>query len=70
MDEIKNKDVMHQIKKMVETLHNDDPSQAKIIQNLLQEVVNEFNSGRTRNIEKKLYDMIDGETFESNPKPN
>ena len=64
MTEVKNKDVMHQIKSMLESLKEEDPVQAKIILNLLQEVGNEYNSGRTMNIERKLYDMIDGETFE------
>lgn len=68
MAEIKNKDVMHQIKSMLESLQKEDPVQSKIILNLLGEVVKEYNSGRTMNIDKKLYDMIDGETFESKSK--
>lgn len=67
MSEVMNKDVMNQIKIMLESLQKEDPAQAKIILNLLQEVVKEFNSGRPMNIERKLYDMIDGETFD--PKP-
>lgn len=62
MAAIQNKDVMHQIKGMLEDLQKEDPQQAKIILNLLHEVVKEYNSGRPMNIEKKLYEMIDGET--------
>ncbi len=65
MAEVKNKDVMHQIKSMLESLQEEDPKQVKIILNLLQEVVKEYNSGRSMGIERKLYDMIDGETFET-----
>lgn len=61
MATIQNKDVMQQIKGMLEALHKDDPQQTKIILNLLAEVVKEYNSGRPMNIEKKLYEMIDGE---------
>lgn len=62
---IQNESVMHQIKGMLEQLQKTDPKQSKIIMNLLQEVVKEYNSGRSMNIEGKLYDMIDGETFET-----
>jgi rubrerythrin len=68
MAEVKNKDVMHQIKSMLESLQEEDPKQVKIILNLLQEVVKEYNSGRSMGIERKLYDMIDGETFETKKK--
>lgn len=60
---IQNKDVMHQIKEMLETLQKEDPQQTKIILHLLDEVKKEYTSGRTMNVEKKLYDMINGETF-------
>lgn len=65
MANIQNKDVMLQIKGMLESLQKDDPQQAKIILNLLNEVVKEYNSGRPMNIERKLYDMIDAETFKT-----
>ena len=64
MANIQNKDVMHQIKGMLESLRNKDPEQYQIILHLLQEVVLEYNSGRTRNVDRKLIDMIDGATFE------
>lgn len=62
---IQNENVMHQIKDMLESLQKDDPTQSKIVLNLLQEVVKEYNSGRIMNVERKLYDMIDGATFET-----
>jgi len=65
MAEVQNENVMQQIKGMLESLQKDDPKQSKIILNLLQEVVKEYNSGRSMGIEGKLYDMIDGETFET-----
>jgi hypothetical protein len=68
MAEIQNKDVMHQIRGMLESLKKDDPQQSQIILNLLQEVVKEYNSGRTMNIDKKLYDMINGALFETKKK--
>ncbi len=69
MADIQNKDVMQQIKGMLEDLQKKDAQQAKIILNLLHEVVKEYNSGRPMNIEKKLYEMIDGETsFETKKK--
>jgi hypothetical protein len=68
MADIQNKDVMHQIKGMLESLQKEDPFQAQIILNLLQEVVKEYNSGRTMNVDRKLYDMIDGATFETKKK--
>lgn len=68
MSNSQNKDVMSQIRAMLETIQNDDPQQAKIVLNLLNEVVKEYNSGRPMNVERKLYDMIDSETFETRPK--
>lgn len=68
MADLQNKDVMHQIRGMLETIQKEDPQQAQIILNLLGEVVKEFNSGRTMNIERKLYDMIDGATYETKKK--
>ncbi len=68
MADLQNKDVMHQIRGMLESIQKDDPQQSQIILNLLQEVVKEFNSGRTMNVDKKLYDMINGATFETKKK--
>lgn len=68
MADLQNKDVMHQIRGMLETIQKEDPQQAQIILNLLGEVVKEFNSGRTMNIERKLYDMIDGAGYETKKK--
>ena len=64
MANIQNKDVMQQIKGMLKSLETEDPQQYQIILHLLQEVVLEYNSGRTRNVDRKLIDMIDGETYE------
>ncbi|MDB5124836.1 MAG: hypothetical protein JWP94_2965 [Mucilaginibacter sp.] len=66
---IQNENVMQQIKGMLETLQKHDPQQSKIVLNLLQEVVMEYNSGIPRNIERKLYDMIDGETYSTKKQP-
>lgn len=68
MADLQNKDVMHHIRGMLESLQKDDPQQSRIILNLLLEVVKEFNSGRTMNVDKKLYDMINGATFETKKK--
>lgn len=68
MADLQNKDVMYQIRGMLESLQKEDPQQSQIILNLLQEVVKEFNSGRTMNVDKKLYDMINGATFETKKK--
>jgi hypothetical protein len=68
MADLQNKDVMHQIRGMLEAIQKEDPQQAQIILNLLGEVVKEFNSGRTMNIERKLYDMIDGASYETKKK--
>ncbi len=64
MGNIQNKDVMQQIKGMLKSLETEDPQQYKIILNLLSEVVLEYNSGTPRNVERKLIDMIEGETFD------
>ena len=66
---IQNENVMQQIKGMLETLQKHDPQQSKIVLNLLQEVVMEYNSGIPRNIDRKLYDMIDGETYSIKKQP-
>jgi hypothetical protein len=68
MADLQNKDVMHQIRGMLESIQKEDPQQSQIILNLLQEVVKEFNSGRTMNVDRKLYDMINGATFETKKK--
>ena len=68
MSNNQNNDVMVQIRSMLESLQENDPQQARIVLNLLQEVVKEYNSGRPMNIERKLYDMIDSDTFETKPK--
>ena len=58
---IKNADVMHQIELMLQSIKEKDAQVYKIIRTLLQEVFFEYNSGRGRGIERKLYDMIDAE---------
>lgn len=58
---VKNSDVMHQIELMLKNIKENDSQQYKIIKSLLQEVYLEYNSGRSRNVERKLYDMIDAE---------
>jgi hypothetical protein len=58
---VKNADVMQQIEIMLQNIKEKDSQQYKIIKSLLQEVYLEYNSGRGRNIERKLYDLIDAE---------
>lgn len=58
---VKNADVMHQIELMLHNIKEKDTQQYKIIKSLLEEVYLEYNSGRSRNVERKLYDMIDAE---------
>ena len=58
---IKNADVMHQIELMLQNIKEKDNQVYKIIKSLLQEVFYEYNSGRGRNVERKLYDLIDAE---------
>lgn len=58
---VKNADVMQQIEVMLKNIKEKDSQQYKIIKALLQEVYLEYNSGRQRNIERKLYDLIDAE---------
>ena len=65
MNDDQNKDVMYQIRGMLESIQKEDPEQASIIFNLLSEVVKEFNSGKPLNIERKLYDLIDGAGYET-----
>lgn len=62
------KDVMQQIKEMLQSIEKTDPQQYNIVLKLLQEVMLEYTSGNPRNIEGKLYDMIDGETYETKKK--
>jgi hypothetical protein len=57
----KNTDVMHQIETMLHTLKESDYQQYTIIRSLLQEVFVEYSTGKSRNIERKLYDLIDAE---------
>jgi hypothetical protein len=58
---VKNADVMQQIEIMLQSIKEKDSQQYKIIKSLLQEVYLEYNSGRGRNVERKLYDLIDAE---------
>jgi hypothetical protein len=58
---IKNMEVMVQIEKMLQNIKDESPQQYKIIKSLLTEVFLEYNSGRPRNVERKLVDMIDAE---------
>lgn len=58
---IKNADVMNQIEIMLQNIKEKDSQQYKIIKSLLQEVYLEYNSGRMKGIDRKLYDMIDAE---------
>lgn len=60
---VQNEKVMVQIRSMLKSLQESDPQQCKIILFLLQEVYKEFNTGVPGNIDRKLYDMIDNETF-------
>lgn len=54
-------EVMVQIEKMLQNIKDESPQQYKIIKSLLTEVFLEYNSGRPRNVERKLVDMIDAE---------
>lgn len=58
---IKNAEVMHQIEEMLHDLKKQDKQQYNIILALLSETFVEYNTGKTKNIEKKLYEMIDAE---------
>ena len=58
---LKNKDVLNRIEEMLDDLKASDKQQFKIVIQLLDEVFKEFNSKRPRNVDKKLYDLIDAE---------
>jgi len=57
----KNSEVMGQIEEMLQDLKNHDRQQYNIILRLLDGVFKEYNTGKNKNIEKKLYDLIDAE---------
>jgi len=58
---IKNAEVMRQIEEMLHDLKKRDKQQYNIIFSLLNEVFVEYNTGRSKSVEKKLYEMIDTE---------
>ncbi|MCK9403927.1 MAG: hypothetical protein M0Q26_11055 [Chitinophagaceae bacterium] len=58
---IKNSDVMRQIEMMLKGIKEKDLQQYTIIKELLSEVYLEYNTGRNRNVERKLTDLIDAE---------
>lgn len=58
---IKNTEVMQQIEEMLQDLKKQDKQQYNIILSLLNEVFMEYNTGKGKNIDKKLYEMIDAE---------
>lgn len=59
---IKNREpIPPQIEEMLQDLEKQDEQQYKIILALLIEVYVEYNSGKSKSIDKKLYDMIDTE---------
>ena len=58
---IKNTEVMRQIEEMLHDLKKQDKQQYNIVLSLLSEVFVEYNTGKSKNIDKKLYDMIDVE---------
>jgi len=58
---IKNAEVMHQIEEMLHDLKKRDKQQYNIIFSLLNEVFVEYNTGKSKSVEKKLYEMIDAE---------
>jgi hypothetical protein len=58
---IKNTEVMRHIEEMLQDLKKQDKQQYNIILQLLHEVFQEYNTGKSKNIDKKLYDMIDAE---------
>ena len=55
----KDNDALKQIKSLLSELEKDDKVQYEMLLTILQEVYMEYNSGQKRNIEKKLYDIID-----------
>ncbi len=58
---VKNSEVMRQIEEMLHDLKKQDKQQYNIILSLLNEVFVEYNTGRSKSVEKKLYEMIDAE---------
>ena len=58
---VKNSEVMRQIEEMLQGLKSQDKQQYNIILALLNEVFVEYNSGKSKNIDKKLYELIDAE---------
>jgi hypothetical protein len=56
----KDNDALKQIKSLLSELEKNDKVQYEMLLAILQEVYLEYNSGQKRNIEKKLYDIIDG----------
>lgn len=58
---IKNSEVLKQIEGMLQGLKQKDEQQYNIILALLQEVFIEYNTGKNRGIDKRLYDLIDAE---------
>lgn len=58
---IKNPDVMHQIEEMLHDLKKQDKQQYNIVLALLSETFVEFNTGKSKNIDRKLYELIDAE---------
>jgi len=58
---VKNTEVKHQIENMLQDLKKQDKQQYNIVLSLLTEVFVEYNTGKTRNVDKKLYEMIDAE---------
>jgi hypothetical protein len=59
---VRNTEVMSQIEDMLQGLKKQDKQQYNIILSLLTETFIEYNTGRSKNVDKKLYDMIDAET--------
>jgi succinate dehydrogenase flavin-adding protein (antitoxin of CptAB toxin-antitoxin module) len=58
---IKNAEVMRQIEEMLYELKKQDKQQYNIILALLGETFVEYNTGKSKSIDKKLYEMIDAE---------
>lgn len=58
---VKNTEVLRQIEEMLQGLKEQDKQQYNIILALLNEVFVEYNSGKSKNIDKKIYDLIDAE---------
>ncbi len=55
----KDNDALKQIKSLLSELEKEDKVQYEMLLTILQEVYMEYNSGQKRNIEKKLYDIVD-----------